>query len=394
MPKVPIPFSEDLQHLLVKARSLSLKFKHGFIHYPHVYTAILTSDCEASKLCSHDNAQLWLERLEKLYPNNSTDAADARLPLTLAMEHIIRHASSIAEKTGESKTNSAHALLALLSFDSEVSESFDKAGITFEEVATAYNGKPFKRFAPEIPSMPSAVWLRWLMPRSVKKNLLARANYIAVSCFNYGLYDRCIAVCHTGLHLDAKAGGLRQYMGWAYIRKRAYPEALTVITSLLASSPEDKDLRITLANIYNATGDYAKAEQVLQTLLAQFPDDAVILNNAGINLSYQTRYEEATVLLEKATSIKPDFAYPWNNLGFARCKMGQTADGLALIDKSLNLYKGNSYAYKNKGIVFFEQNQYDEAMKQFQLALKYGYPEKYDNELDEYLTSPLLPPPV
>jgi len=386
MPKPPIRDENDFHLLLSEARLLSLKFKHGFIHYSHMYVAMLTTNCKANGLCSHSNSREWTDWLQKQYPDDGTNAVDASLPLTVAAELAIRHATSIAQKTEEPNVNSVHLLLAILSFSSEVSKSFDQAGITFEEIVAAYGQKPFKKFPPEIPSVrPAPAWSRWFKTAATRKQTVEQAHSTAALCLQYTLNDQCISACQIGLSADPENKELSYFMMEAYLNKRAFQEALTFLLAFLDQSPKDKNLRVTLGYIYDELGEYAKAEPVLDQLLAEFPEDDTVLNNAGINRSHQQRYAEAVVLLEKAIAINPAFAYPWNNLGFAKCKLGQITEGLTLIEKSLELDKGNSYAYKNKGIIFFEQGQNDEAVKNFQLALKFGYQEKYGNEVAEYL---------
>jgi tetratricopeptide (TPR) repeat protein len=385
MPLPPIQ-DEDLVLIFAESRALSLKFKHGFIHHTHLYVAMLTTKCKANRLCAHDKPLEWTDRLQKLYPPTGTDAADASLPLTLTAERSVRHAGIISQKTGDTRVNSAHLLMAILSFFSGVSESFDKAGVTFDDVVAAYGQQTFEKFPPPIsPVGPASAWSRLFTPAKARKKTLEAAIKNATLDLSYALYDQCIADCRVGLSIDPDHAELRHCILVAHFRKRDFREALPLLLPFLEQSPEDKDFRISLAYIYNGTGEYEKAEEVLTQLLVEFPKDEIVLNNLGMSLTHQQRYAEAIVPLEKATALNPAFAYPWDNLGFARCKLGEVSAGLELIDKSLEMDKGNSYAYRNKGIVFFEQNRHGEALKQFQLALKFGYTEKYGSEVSEYL---------
>ena len=140
-----------------------------------------------------------------------------------------------------------------------------------------------------------------------------------------------------------------------------------------------------LLYLLDVIGKYGEAANLLEALITEDPDNDNYLNNRGFNLLRQEKYAEAAPFFEKAIQTKPTAPYPQNNLGFTKYKLGKMNEGLALIDSSLELDKGNSHAYRNKGIIFMEQRNKTEARKNFNLALKFGFTEEYDDEVERLL---------
>ena len=386
MSLLQVPAADDLRRLMEEARKTALRFHHDFIHSTHFFAAMLTVDCEAQVFCRDVDKEKCLLKVEKQFAAHGTAAEGDSLPLTLLAEHIIQYAGELAKRMKSTETTSVHVLLVLLSIPSDAAISIEKTGIAFEDVAMAYAGRPLERVIPKLRAFRAIpFWRRWFLgaaSRSAKEKI---AFDSARNCWDLGLNDQCIAVCRAGLDLDPKSFRLRSYLVSAYSRKRCFREAVDNLEIQYKDYPNNKNYLLNLAHFYNGLEISDQAEEVNERLLAAFPEDESVLNNAGFNLLLLKKYTEAAALLEKATVLYPDAAFPWNNLGFAKFKLGQVAEGLALVDRSLELDKGNSYAYKNKGIILLEQGKKEEAIENFQLALKFRYTEKYGPEVNEYL---------
>jgi tetratricopeptide (TPR) repeat protein len=379
----------DVEPVLAEAGKLATQFRHGFIDYHHLFVAMLTTDCMAKKFCDHCNTAEWTSWLQKTYPPNGTQTMEEdSLPLTAVAERIIHHASSIARKCDETDFNSVHLLLAILVPADDISSSFEKEGILFEDVVAAYGKPPFGKFPPVFRPFRQkqySKWMRFFVSSSSLKKKVAELYGVAYILWKYDQYDQCIDACSVILSLDAGHNSSKALQMYCHFRKRDFQESLRLITPLIGLNPDSKSHLINMAYMYDEMGEYGKASNILDELLAKFPEDRMVFNNKGFNLSRQGKYKEAVPFFEKTIAIDPSFAYPWNNMGFAQYKLGDVEQGLSLIDRSLELDKGNSYAYKNKGIIFFEQNNKAEALKNFQLALKFNYTEKYGGEVEEWM---------
>jgi|GEM_PF-1022255 len=385
-----IPYHDfnDVEPVLIEARNLAIRFRHGFIDYHHIFVAMLTTDCMAKQFCGHCNTAEWTSWLQKIYPPNGRQTMDDSLPLTAFAESIIRHASYIADKCNETDFNTVHLLLAILVPADDISSSFEKAGVLFEHVVAAYGMPPFGKFPPVFRSFrqkPYSRWMRFLVSPSSMEKKVAELYGIAYTLWKYEQYDQCIVACNVILSLDANHINSKVLQMHCYLLERDFPAALRHITPLIDLYPGSRDFLLTKASIFDGMGEYGEAASILEELFAKFPEDHAVLNNTGFNLSRKGQYKEAIPFFEKAIAIDPSFAYAWNNMGFAHYKLGAIEQGLSLIDRSLELDKGNSYAYKNKGIISFEQNNKAEALKNFQLALKFRYTEKYGNEVEEWM---------
>lgn len=370
----------DLQQVIAESRVLAINCKHDAIALEHFFVAMLTTPCLAQERLSPFDKTECLAWLQKRYKDNGTYTMEDTVPLTMHMDRVIRHAMHIATQYKTSQVTSVHLLLAMLSYENEVSEKVQQAaGLLFEDIS---DGLPKQLLEIKLrhfrnPS-PIAAFFR-LAPS--KKKLRKEIYHHAWTLYAYQQYDECIIACHNGLAINPDHDKLKLLIGYSAVKKRDYPQAIANLKELAALHPEDWTIRFSLSHSYSSLGDYQQAGTLLDQLLIEQPNSEFVLNNKGFNLYLQDKHAEAVPLFEKAIQIDPQFAYPYNNLGFAKYKLGQTTEAFNLIDRSLELDRGNSYAYKHKGIIYMEQGNKPFALEQFKLALKYGYTRKYGDEV-------------
>lgn len=158
----------------------------------------------------------------------------------------------------------------------------------------------------------------------------------------------------TALRLHQK-GDLRQAESlYRRIRKedRDYPRALHY-----------------LGLIAHQTGDSAKAVRLISTALARSPGDAEMRSNLGNALARCGRLEEARVELERATSLAPDFAGAHNNLGIVLRKLGAPDEAARAFEHAAGLDPQAALFYSNWGNALADAGKLTAAQERFERAI-------------------------
>ncbi|MFO7868945.1 MAG: tetratricopeptide repeat protein [Bacteroidales bacterium] len=106
------------------------------------------------------------------------------------------------------------------------------------------------------------------------------------------------------------------------------------------------------------------------------------LVNMGYYLVTKKEYKKAIEYFDKALVKNPREAYALNNRGFAYFKLHKYAKALDDVNQSIKLQPDNSFAYKNRGLIYSKTGLTEDACKDFEKALKLGYTEMYDKEVE------------
>ena len=97
-----------------------------------------------------------------------------------------------------------------------------------------------------------------------------------------GRVDEAVAVLESGLALTPDAVDLRTQLGYFHIKRNNRTEARAIFSQLLAAAPERYDVLVGLAKVMALDGEYAAAADLYRRALGMRPDDAVTRNNLGI----------------------------------------------------------------------------------------------------------------
>ena len=390
---------DDLKVIIAEARKLAIEWKHGFINYDHFFVAMLGKKCVASNYLDHFDTKGWETRIKELYPPSSKLTFNDSLPLTKEAERVIKHSHKIAQyisnKAGAG-TNTIHVILAILSYNNHVTESFKKAGILIEDITESHFKKSYKTFPPIIKPIRKKVYNKvqiFFFSLSSKRKKIDELYQNAANLFCYQQFRDSIKTCQVGLSLSPSNLDFKFLLAYNLMKQFDCEPSLILMEELVKNNPENVHFLLLLSCINDMIGNYGTVAEIIDALLLLQPDNDVYLNNKGFNLIKQTKYLESISFSEQSIQKNPAFSYPWNNLGFAKYKLGETDNAISNIDKSIELDKGNAYAYKNKGIIYFELGNKEEALKNFNLSLKFGYTEKYGKEVLQLLEK-LGPPPA
>ncbi len=383
---------DDLRIIFAESRLLAIAWKHGFINYDHLFVAMLKfkKQCMATSYLDQFDVDFWSKKICCKYRADGKETLRDSIPLTKVAVRILQHCRIIAHVNQETVLNTIHLLLALLCFENDVSEALNLVGIVIEDITASHFKETVKRFPRIIKPLRkkryNRVELFILFPGARKKeisDLYQNANDL----FDYRQFEDSIITCQVGLSLSTSDINFKRILAFCYLELRDFETALVLMKDVVELSAESSYLKSWLSYLYNSTGDLVKALEIIDKLLMQQPDNDMFLNQKGFFLMEQERYLESIPFFEKAIEKNPAFAYPVNNLGFAKFKLGETEIAMALIDKSLCLDKGNAYAYKNKAIIFIDKGNGVEALKNFNFAKKYGYNEKYGDDVEKLMTA-------
>ena len=386
-----MPYSkpkDDFTIITARSRLLALEMKHGFIDCVHLFLAMLKETCLAGKYLQAIDAEVLDKQIRDLYPANGTQTIKDDFALTVWAERTVKHAYTIARINEQRSINSIHLLLAILSFeDKTITGPIERAGILIEDITEDYFKKKIKKFSAPFDVIRAKTYNKveiFLLEITGKKNKKIQQIYeTAVALYYYYQFEDVTKICETGLSLSPGDLSFKNLIACGKYKSGDYQSALKLIDELIENRPDSDNINyeVTKAYIYDIIGNHDKSAVILDKLLAMNPDDKELLNHKGFNLSKQEQYTESIPFFEKAIAMDATASFTLNNLGFSKFKLGDVNGAMALIDKSLALHKGNAYAYKNKGIILMEQGNNEDALQNFDLALKFGYTEKYGDEV-------------
>lgn len=98
-------------------------------------------------------------------------------------------------------------------------------------------------------------------------------------------------------------------------------------------------------------------------------------NKEGLEFFKEGKYEEAKESLNEAVKSNPDKAEYYIDYGMSLIKTGEYEEALIQFDRAILkndnkiVRENNKRAYRGRGITFFEQAEYENAMKEFEIAL-------------------------
>lgn len=147
-------------------------------------------------------------------------------------------------------------------------------------------------------------------------------------------------------------------------------QALDLINKSLAKSPNNLTYHSVKAEALLSLNRKDEAESEYKTISNSDPSDV----NSRIRLSSlyksQNKQTEAIDLLKQASLIDPNNGIVQNNLGAIMVEKKQYSDGIPYLKKAVDL--GIKEANYNLGLSYFEEKDYDNAIKALQSVLEYN----------------------
>jgi tetratricopeptide (TPR) repeat protein len=140
-------------------------------------------------------------------------------------------------------------------------------------------------------------------------------------------------------------------------------EGLRQVKALLNGTPDDREVYVNLANMYNRMKRWADADAALdkaETLAAKPDDKENIQFLRAAALERQKKYEQSEELFRKILATSPDNAAVLNYLGYMLVDHGTKLDeALGMIKKAVDLEPANGAYLDSLGWAYFKLGKYD-----------------------------------
>jgi Tfp pilus assembly protein PilF len=187
-------------------------------------------------------------------------------------------------------------------------------------------------------------------------------------------YQDAVAELEQATKLDPSfAQGFRE-LGLAYLSMGQYQEALDATLKAHQLDETDVDVLANLGSIYAAMDRREEALQYYGMVLDSpgYPTPENIYFNMAAIYLWMKDYEKAASLSRKALALSPSFAEAHNLLGKALLAQNQLDDALAEFDEALKQRSQFGEAILNRGLVLLKKGDREGARKEFRKAMNLG----------------------
>ena len=127
---------------------------------------------------------------------------------------------------------------------------------------------------------------------------------------------------------------------------------------------------MSLANAYQASGQYEQTERVLRDIIQRDPKNDVALNALGYMLADRgQKVDEAVTLIQRALAEQPASPSYLDSLGWAYLKQGKTADAIEPLERATRLAESSSLLQDHLASAYFAAKRYKDAADVWTRAL-------------------------
>jgi tetratricopeptide (TPR) repeat protein len=159
-----------------------------------------------------------------------------------------------------------------------------------------------------------------------------------------------------------------------YSRLRRYPDAENALAKAmeLSSKPDEKDyVNFIAGSVYERQKKYDEAESYFRKVLATDPKNATTLNYLGYMLADRgTRLNEALTLIRRAVALDPQNGAYLDSLGWAYFKMGKYDLAEAALRKAVDRLDNDPTVHEHLGDVYQKTNRLKLAAMQWERSLQ------------------------
>jgi len=145
-------------------------------------------------------------------------------------------------------------------------------------------------------------------------------------------------------------------------------KAIADVRSLLKGSAEDRDVYITLGQMYTRLKQFDDAQQAFQKAeeFSTKPDDKqYVYFLRGSSYEREKKYDQAEEMFRKVLANDPQSAMTLNYLGYMLADRGVKLDeAISMIRKAVDLDPANGAYLDSLGWAYFKQAKYDQAEEQ------------------------------
>jgi tetratricopeptide (TPR) repeat protein len=149
-----------------------------------------------------------------------------------------------------------------------------------------------------------------------------------------GKWDAAQAELHKTLQLDPNFVAACDLLVQSYLATNKVSQAINELQTQVAKTPNAQTL-LTLALLYERTGNFSQARDVYEKLLAINPNFVLVLNNlAYLYTEHLNNLDKAYELARKAHELQPNDAAAADTLGWALYKRGDYQQALSILQES------------------------------------------------------------
>jgi Flp pilus assembly protein TadD len=148
--------------------------------------------------------------------------------------------------------------------------------------------------------------------------------------------------------------------------KKQLDAAIAKLTAVVGMQPNNSEAYNLLGVCYDEKGQFRAAQDEYKKATKLEPINARFLNNLGYSYYLANNDKQAIKWYQKALKFTPDDRRIMNNLGLALGRRGEFAKAKEQFVKAV----GEHGAYLNLGFIYSQQGRYQQAIEQFEAALK------------------------
>ena len=183
-----------------------------------------------------------------------------------------------------------------------------------------------------------------------------------------GKWDAAQAELHKALQLDPSFVAACDLLVQSYLATNKVPQAITELQEQLAKTPNAQAM-LTLALLYERTGNFPQARDVYEKLLALNPNFVLALNNlAYLYTEHLNDLDKAYELARKARAVQPQDPAVADTLGWIFYKRGDYQQALSLLQESAEKAPDNPEIQFHLGMTAYMMGQTDIAKVAFKKA--------------------------
>jgi tetratricopeptide (TPR) repeat protein len=183
---------------------------------------------------------------------------------------------------------------------------------------------------------------------------------------------RGIEVLHRAAKVKISEVQLRLRLADAFNALNEDGEAARIYQEVLKESPDSpflrEGVRAQLANIYLRGSDHTKAAEQLQNLIQDNPTDAKAYYFLGTLAYNETNYTQAIESFSKVLLLNPEFEQAYYDLASAQISADKPADALVTLEKTRQKFPQKFFPEYLTGLAYSHQKDYTNALIHFTAA--------------------------
>jgi tetratricopeptide (TPR) repeat protein len=147
---------------------------------------------------------------------------------------------------------------------------------------------------------------------------------------------------------------------------------LAILEQVAQKYPGEKRVFFMLSIIYQGQERLDEAERAIASSLALDPDFAAAVNQRAYLSMKRGRYEQAIQAFDRYASLSPGDANPFDSMGELHLRMGRLDESIAKYREAIRANPSFLSAYGNLAYVFALKEDYPEAVRWLDSALRVG----------------------